>query len=84
MLSTWLKRKVYLILAILLTLARTLYTHCSSNPAAAEAAHYRIKLEAEANALKLTPEYLRMILYQSLANNTKVQENHLWFQDSTC
>jgi len=40
--------------------------------AAAEANHYRIKLEAEANSLKLTPEYLRMVLYQSLANNTKI------------
>jgi hypothetical protein len=38
----------------------------------AEAAHHRITLEAEANALKLTPEYLRMVLYQALANNTKI------------
>jgi hypothetical protein len=38
----------------------------------AEASNHRITLEAEANALMLTPEYLRMVLYQSLANNTKV------------
>jgi hypothetical protein len=45
---------------------------CPSPPAIAEANYYRTKLEAEANALMLTPEYLRLVLYQSLSNNTKI------------
>jgi len=46
--------------------------YVANQKAVAEAAHHRITLEAEANALRLTPEYLRMVLYQSLANNTKI------------
>lgn len=56
-------------------LSNTASLRCRFLPcsAVAEAAHHRITLEAEANALRLTPEYLRMVLYQSLANNTKVR-----------
>jgi len=46
--------------------------YLAKEKAMAEAAHHRITLEAQANALKLTPEYLRMVLYQALANNTKI------------
>jgi regulator of protease activity HflC (stomatin/prohibitin superfamily) len=46
--------------------------YVAKQKAMAEASNHRIILEAEANALMLTPEYLRMVLYQSLANNTKI------------
>eukprot|EP01105_Mastigella_eilhardi_P027602 TRINITY_DN8603_c0_g1_i3.p1 TRINITY_DN8603_c0_g1~~TRINITY_DN8603_c0_g1_i3.p1 ORF type:complete len:407 (-),score=140.85 TRINITY_DN8603_c0_g1_i3:1188-2318(-) len=40
--------------------------------AVADAAAYTIRVEAEANKLRLTPDYLRLALYQSLSNNTKI------------
>ncbi len=40
--------------------------------AMADALYYQITREAEANAQKLTPEYLRLVLYQAIANNTKI------------
>jgi regulator of protease activity HflC (stomatin/prohibitin superfamily) len=46
--------------------------YVANQKAIAEANYYRTKLEAEANALMLTPEYLRLVLYQSLSNNTKI------------
>ncbi|KAL6068298.1 Band 7 domain [Balamuthia mandrillaris] len=46
--------------------------HLAKQKALAEAAFYSMKMEAEANALRLTPEYLKLVLFQSLANNTKI------------
>jgi regulator of protease activity HflC (stomatin/prohibitin superfamily) len=46
--------------------------HVAKQKALAEALHHQITMEAEANLKKLTPEYLRLVLYQSLANNTKI------------
>merc|ERR1712098_877952 len=40
--------------------------------AKADAEFYKAKKEAEANKLKLTKEYLEMLKFQSLAQNTKV------------
>eukprot|EP00798_Chlamydomonas_sp_ICE-L_P018457 gene18457-24937_t len=39
---------------------------------AADAELYRAKLEAEANAMKLTPEFLEWQLYLALTSNTKI------------
>jgi len=46
--------------------------HLAKQHALAAATKYRIIKEAEANAKKLTPELLRLSLYQNLANNTKI------------
>jgi len=46
--------------------------HVAKERALAAATKYRILKEAEANAKRLTPEMLRLALYQSLANNTKI------------
>ncbi|XP_044369516.1 erlin-2-B isoform X4 [Triticum aestivum] len=40
--------------------------------ALADANYYRITKEAEANKLKLTPEYLELRFIESIANNTKI------------
>lgn len=40
--------------------------------AVADAQAYAIAAEAQANKARLTPEYLRFVLYQSLANSTKI------------
>jgi len=40
--------------------------------AIADAAAYAIRTEGEALKTKLTPEFLRLALYQSLGNNTKI------------
>jgi len=37
-----------------------------------DAEFYSITKAAEANQAKYTPEYLRFVLYSSLANNTKI------------
>jgi len=40
--------------------------------ALADANYYRILKEAEANRLKLTPEYLELRFIESIANNSKI------------
>jgi len=40
--------------------------------AATDSHYYEVTKTAEANRLLYTPEYLRALLYQSLANNTKI------------
>jgi len=46
--------------------------HLERQRVLAEATKYTITREANANLLRLTPEYLRYLLYQSLANNTRI------------
>jgi len=46
--------------------------HLEKQKVLAEAAKYAITKEAEANMQKLTPEYLRMLLYRGLSNNTRM------------
>jgi len=46
--------------------------HLGKQRALAEATRYRILKEAEANAKKLTPELLKLALYQGVTNNTKI------------
>eukprot|EP01087_Luapelamoeba_hula_P002947 TRINITY_DN12777_c0_g1_i1.p1 TRINITY_DN12777_c0_g1~~TRINITY_DN12777_c0_g1_i1.p1 ORF type:complete len:345 (-),score=80.79 TRINITY_DN12777_c0_g1_i1:58-1092(-) len=45
--------------------------HLERQHAIAAANKYRLNKEAEANARRLTPEYLRVQLYQALSNNTR-------------
>lgn len=40
--------------------------------AKADAEYYRVLKEAEANKLRLTPEYLELLKFQAIANNAKV------------
>uniref|UniRef100_A0A0A8XNC6 Band 7 domain-containing protein n=1 Tax=Arundo donax TaxID=35708 RepID=A0A0A8XNC6_ARUDO len=40
--------------------------------ALADANYYRVLKEAEANRLKLTPEYLELRFIESIANNSKI------------
>lgn len=47
-------------------------THLAKEKAKADANFYRVQKEAEANKMMLTPEYLQMLKYQSLTENTKV------------
>lgn len=47
-------------------------THLAKEKAKADANFYRVERESEANKLKLTPEYLEMIKYESLTTNTKI------------
>ncbi|XP_052763594.1 erlin-1-like [Mya arenaria] len=47
-------------------------THLAKERAMADANYYRVEREAEANKLRLTPEYLEMLRYQSITTNTKV------------
>lgn len=47
-------------------------THIARQRAIVDAEFYRAQKLAEANQLKLTPEYLDLIKFQSIANNTKL------------
>lgn len=46
--------------------------HLARQKSHADAEFYMLKLQAEANKLLYTPEYLEMKKYESLAQNTKV------------
>lgn len=47
-------------------------THLAKQRAIADAEFYRSQREAEANALKLTPEYLEMLKFQAIASTQKI------------
>ncbi|UJR36215.1 hypothetical protein I4U23_028947 [Adineta vaga] len=46
--------------------------HLARERSLADANKYKSDTEAESNKLKLTPEYLKLSMYQSLARNTKI------------
>lgn len=46
--------------------------HLAKEKALADANKYKVESEAQANKMKLTPEFLQLSMYQSLAQNTKV------------
>jgi len=46
--------------------------YLANHKALADAEFYSISKSAEANQAKYTPEFLRFVLYSSLANNTKI------------
>lgn len=47
-------------------------THLAKEKARADAEFYHAQKTAEANKLKLTPEYLEVVKYQSIAQNNKI------------
>ncbi|KAL4239298.1 Erlin-1 [Mactra antiquata] len=47
-------------------------THLAKEKARADANYYRVQKEAEANKVMLTPQYLEMLKYQSVAQNAKI------------
>lgn len=47
-------------------------THVNKEKSIADAEFYKAEREAQANALKLTKEYLELVKYQSLAKNSKI------------
>jgi len=47
-------------------------TLLAKEKAMADAEYYKSEKEAEANKLKLTQEYLELVKYQSIGQNTKI------------
>ncbi|XP_071105089.1 erlin-1-like [Haliotis cracherodii] len=47
-------------------------THLAREKAKADAESYKAQMEADSNMKKLTPEYLEMMKYQSIAQNSKI------------